>query len=154
MEVEGAGVGTLIARVFEFTVICGYLFFVDRNISFRLKHLFLKTKDLWKEYIQISIPVLISDGILALGNSSVAMIIGRLGENFVAANAITTVTQQLSTDSGFFTGKRNCNRYNTWRGKQKKGPGAGLCAVRNWIFVWCDLIADHYDYQRTYDCSI
>lgn len=97
MDVAGAALGTLIDRVFEFTVICGYLFFVDRNISFRLKHLFLKTKDLWKEYIQISIPVLISDGILALGNSSVAMIIGRLGENFVAANAITTVTQQLST---------------------------------------------------------
>ncbi|MBQ5746777.1 MAG: MATE family efflux transporter, partial [Clostridia bacterium] len=41
--------------------------------------------------------VLISDGILALGNSSVAMVIGRLGESFVAANAVTTVTQQLSS---------------------------------------------------------
>lgn len=39
----------------------------------------------------------ISDGILALGNSSVAMVIGRLGESFVAANAVTTVTQQLSS---------------------------------------------------------
>lgn len=97
MDVAGAALGTLIARVFEFAVICGYLFLVDRNISFRFKHLFITTKDLWKEYIRISIPVLISDGILALGNSSVAMIVGRLGESFVAANAITTVTQQLST---------------------------------------------------------
>ena len=48
-------------------------------------------------YIRISIPVLISDGILALGNNSVAMVIGRLGENFVAANAVTAVAQQLSS---------------------------------------------------------
>ena len=97
MGVAGAALGTLIARIFEFSMICGYLFLVDRTISFRVKHLFLKTRDLWKEYIRICIPVLISDGILALGNNSVAMIVGRLGESFVAANAITTVTQQLST---------------------------------------------------------
>lgn len=35
MEVEGAGVGTLIARVFEFSLICGYFLFVDRKIGYR-----------------------------------------------------------------------------------------------------------------------
>ena len=35
--------------------------------------------------------------ILAIGNNSVAMVIGRMGAAFVAANAITSVTQQLST---------------------------------------------------------
>ena len=97
MEVAGAAVGTLIARIFEFSVICGFLFLKDKNIGFRLPDLFAKVGDLWREYIRISIPVLISDGILALGNNSVAMVIGRLGESFVAANAVTTVTQQLSS---------------------------------------------------------
>lgn len=97
MEVAGAAVGTLIARIFEFSVICGYLFLWDREIGFRIKDLFKPVGNLWREYIRISIPVLISDGILALGNNSVAMVIGRLGENFVAANAVTTVTQQLSS---------------------------------------------------------
>lgn len=97
MEVAGAAVGTLIARIFEFGVICGYLFFKDKEIAFRIKDLFKPVGDLWKEYIRISIPVLISDGILALGNNSVAMVIGRLGESFVAANAVTAVTQQLSS---------------------------------------------------------
>ena len=41
--------------------------------------------------------MLISDGILALGNNSIAMVIGRLGGAFVAANAVTAVTQQLSS---------------------------------------------------------
>ena len=97
MDVAGAALGTLIARIFEFAVICGYLFFKDKEIGFRIKHLFKPVGAMWKEYIRISIPVLISDGILALGNNSVAMVIGRLGESFVAANAVTAVTQQLSS---------------------------------------------------------
>ena len=97
MEAAGAALGTLIARIFEFSVICGYLFLKDEAIGIRVKHLFTKVGELWKEYLRLSIPVLISDGILAIGNNSVAMVIGRLGESFVAANAITTVTQQLSS---------------------------------------------------------
>lgn len=97
MGVAGAAVGTLIARIFEFAVICGYLFLKDKVIGFRFKDLLAPVGNLWREYIRISIPVLISDGILALGNNSVAMVIGRLGESFVAANAVTTVTQQLSS---------------------------------------------------------
>ncbi len=97
MEVAGAALGTLIARLFEAGMILGYLFIKDKKILFRVKDIFMKTGSLLGEYIRISIPVLISDGILAIGNNSVAMVIGRLGATFVAANAITSVTQQLST---------------------------------------------------------
>jgi putative MATE family efflux protein len=97
MEVAGAALGTLIARIFEFCVICGYLLFKDEEIGFRIRHLFAPVGALWREYIRISIPVLISDGILALGNTSVAMVIGRLGKSFVAANSVTMTTQQLSS---------------------------------------------------------
>ena len=97
MEVAGAALGTLIARLFEAGMILGYLFGVDKKIRFRLRDLFMKTGSLIGEYIRISIPVLVSDAILAIGNNSVAMVIGHLGAAFVAANAITSVTQQLST---------------------------------------------------------
>ncbi len=97
MEVEGAALGTLISRAFEFAFICGYFFFRDRRIGYRVKHLFLKCGDLVKDYLHISIPVLVSDALLAFGNSAVAMVMGRIGAAFVSANAITTVVQQLST---------------------------------------------------------
>ena len=97
LGIAGAALGTLIARVFEFTMIVGYLLFFDKKIGFRLRHMLMNTKSLLKEYIRISIPVLISDGILAIGTNSVAMVIGHLGSTFVAANAITSVTQQMST---------------------------------------------------------
>ncbi len=97
MGVAGAALGTLIARVFEAAMICGYLFVKDKQINFKPKDMFMKTQSLVGEYMRICIPVLISDGILAIGNNSVAMVIGHLGAAFTAANAITSVTQQLST---------------------------------------------------------
>ena len=97
MEVAGAALGTVTARVFEFAFICGYFLFVDKKIAYRLKHLAMKCGDLVSDYLRISIPVLVSDTLLGLGNSAVAMVMGRVGATFVAANSITTVTQQLST---------------------------------------------------------
>ena len=74
-----------------------YLLVFDTKIGFRVKDFFMNTKSLLHEYIRISIPVLISDGILAIGTNSVAMVIGHLDEAFITANSITSVTQQLST---------------------------------------------------------
>lgn len=97
MEVAGAALGTLISRIFEFLFICGYFLFVDKRVAYRIKDLALKCRDLLGDYLRVSIPVLVSDSLLAFGNSAVAMVMGRIGASFVSANAITTVTQQLST---------------------------------------------------------
>lgn len=96
MGIEGAALGTLISRVFEFAFICGHFFF-DKKIGYRMKHLLMKCGDLLKDYLRISIPVLVSDALLAFGNTAVTMVTGRLGASFVSANAITMVTQRLST---------------------------------------------------------
>lgn len=97
MEIAGAALGTLIARVFELVCICGWFFFVDKRMCYRLKDLTMKCRDLLGEYIRISIPVLISDSLLALGNNAVSMVMGHIGKAFVAANSVTMVTQQLSS---------------------------------------------------------
>ena len=97
LGVAGAALGTLIARIFEAFVICGYLLFKDKRIAFRIKDMLMSTSSLIKEYFRICIPVLISDGILAFGNNSVTSVIGHLGSEFASANAITSITQQLSS---------------------------------------------------------
>lgn len=127
MGVAGAAVGTLVARIFEFSMICGYLFLRDKKIGFRIKDLFVPVGNLWKEYIRISIPVLVSDGILALGNNSVAMVIGRLGESFVAANAVTAVTQQLSSVliQGFSQAGAIVTGYTLGQGEREKAHRQG-----------------------------
>lgn len=139
MEIAGAALGTLIARVFELVFICGYFFFKDQKISYRLKHLLLNCKNLTKEYLRISIPVLISDSLLALGNNSVAMIMGRIGTTFVAANSVTVVVQQLSSvltqgisnASGIITG------HTMGRGEYEKAQIRGYTFLGLGFLVGC-----------------
>lgn len=97
MEIAGAALGTLIARAFELFFICGFFFFKDQRIGYRIFHLKMKCQNLMSEYLRISIPVLISDSLLALGNNAVAMVMGHIGKEFVAANSVTMVAQQLSS---------------------------------------------------------
>lgn len=97
MEIAGAALGTLIARLFELAFICGYFFFKDKKIAYRIKDICMKCGDLTRQYFRVCIPVLISDGLLALGNNAVAMVMDRIGKTFVAANSVTTIVQQLSS---------------------------------------------------------
>lgn len=97
MGTEGAALGTMLGRAFEFLFICIYFFFLDKKIKYRLRDLFMNCRSIVRDYVSISIPVFISDILLALGNSAVAMVMGRIGKDFVSANSITVVTQQLST---------------------------------------------------------
>lgn len=78
MGVAGAALGTMIARIFEFFFICGYMIFFDKRIRYRMKDLFMNCRNLFKEYIQISLPVVISDTLYGFGNSTVSMVMGRL----------------------------------------------------------------------------
>lgn len=139
MEIAGAALGTLISRVFELVFICGYFFFRDQKIGYRIGHLFMKCRDLLSEYLRISIPVLVSDGLLALGNNAVAMITGRLGTAFVAANSVTTVVQQLSSvltqgisnASGIITG------HTMGRGEYDKAQRQGYTFLGLGFLVGC-----------------
>ena len=97
MQIEGAALGTVIARLVE----CGSLvtdFFVfDKRIGYRIKDLFMKCGDHVRVYITYAIPVMVSDTLLALGNSAVSIIMGHIGASFVAANSIISQTVRLST---------------------------------------------------------
>ena len=97
MGVAGAALGTLISRTFEFAIICGYFWVKEKQIGYRVRDFFCRCGDIWDDYIRICIPVLISDGLLGLGNTAVAMVYGRLGSSFVSANSIAAVTMQLTT---------------------------------------------------------
>ena len=139
MEIGGAALGTLIARAFEICFICGYFLFKDRRIGYRLRDLFLKCRGLMREYIKVSIPVLISDGLLALGNNAVAMVMGHIGSAFVAANSVTMVVQQLSSvltqgisnASGIITG------HTMGEGKREKAQRQGYTFLFMGFVIGC-----------------
>ncbi|NMB46680.1 MAG: MATE family efflux transporter [Firmicutes bacterium] len=97
LEIAGAALSTVIARIVEFSVTFGYLLLVDERIFFRLKNIFAKVEmAIIQQFIHTAVPVIISDGLLTLGSNAIAMIMGRMGKEMVAANTITAVTVQLS----------------------------------------------------------
>lgn len=112
MGVEGAALGTLIARFVEFTIIVGYFLFVDNKIGYRIKDIFCSCKGYMSDYIRYSIPVLVSDTLLGLGNNMVSIIMGHISPNFIAAFAIvsqvtrmtTVLTQGVSNAASVMTG--------------------------------------------------
>ena len=95
LELVGAAVGTVIARVFEFCFIFGYFVLKDDRFAFRLKHFVLSGSELRRDYIRYSIPVLISDTLLGLSLALTGVIIGHVGSELSAANAIVNSLVQV-----------------------------------------------------------
>lgn len=112
MQIAGAAVGTLIARIVEAAIIGIYFVKVEKNVGYRMRDLFGSCGGLLPTYIKYSMPVFVSDAMLALGNSMMSVIIGHISTEYVAANAIvatvvrlsTVFTQGLGQASGIMTG--------------------------------------------------
>ncbi len=97
MQIAGAALGTVCARVVETLIIGGYFLLAERDIKLKITDLFMSCRDVTARYFKYSIPVVLSDSLLAFGNSTVAIIIGHIGNEFVAANAIIQTIVRLST---------------------------------------------------------
>lgn len=100
LGIEGAAIATLIARIVEFIIIVVYLFVIDKRIDFKLKHLCLFNKELFKDLVKYGSPVAVVEVLWSFGMTVQSAVIGHidyaLGDP-VAANAIMGVVQQLST---------------------------------------------------------
>ena len=98
LQIQGAAISTLICRIIEASIIGGYFLLADTDVGYRIKELFGKVSSARIQlYLKYSVPVIVSDFFLAFGNSSLAMIMGRIGPSFVAANAIIANVVRLST---------------------------------------------------------
>ena len=97
MEIAGAALGTLIARVFEFFFVGIYFFKLDKKIGYKIRDIFMPCADLVKTYFSLCVPPIMSDFLLALGNNVVSVVMGHIGGSFVAANAVTVVVMRMIT---------------------------------------------------------
>lgn len=96
MGVAGAALGTVISRLVETGIILTF-FFRDKTIHYRPRDFLMPCGDMISEFIRISVPVMLSDTLLGLGDNVLAIIMGQIGSAFVSANSITMVIQRIST---------------------------------------------------------
>lgn len=95
MQIAGAALGTVIARLVEAGIVVGYLLFVEKEVGFHLRHLLLDTRELRHSYMHYSIPVIVSDMLLGFGNTATSIIMGHISTSFVTANSIVVMLQRL-----------------------------------------------------------
>ena len=148
MGVAGAALGTVIARVVETGIILIF-FFRDRTIHYRPMDFLRPCGDLLSEFIRISVPVMLSDTLLGLGDNVLAIIMGQIGSAFVSANSITMV---MEFAHHFYHGPGVLQLFpygpGAWGAPGKGCPEAGLHLYDPGPDHWRHCGCDHSAHQR------
>lgn len=97
MEIKGAALATVIAKIAEITIVLIYMFFVDKKLKFNIKDITAKNKLLNQDLIKYCSPVVMNELAWALGITMQSVLFGRMSTNAVSANTIIGVVQQLAT---------------------------------------------------------
>jgi putative MATE family efflux protein len=84
MGVEGAAIGTLIARLFEFVVLIFFIYKEDGVLAAKPRELISFSKEFMKKYIEKASPVIINETFWALGTITYAIFIAKISADSIA----------------------------------------------------------------------
>ncbi len=97
MGINGAALGAVIARLIEFLILVGYVFFKEKNIGLKFKDLLRRDKKLSKDYYWISTPIIAHELIWSTGTTAGSAITGQMGTMVVGGYNVANVLNQLVT---------------------------------------------------------
>lgn len=97
MGIQGAAIATLASRVVELLIVLIYSYKFNKVLHFSPKHLFVRDKFLFRDFLIYSIPVTVNELMWGAGSAMNAVVIGHLGSSVVSANSVTQITRQLAT---------------------------------------------------------
>ena len=95
MGVRGAALATLLSRCFEFGAVLFYIWKVNRQVRLRFKYFIRWDSRLLKDFLVLSIPVVLNETLWGAGMSANAAILGQLGSAAAAANSVVRVIREL-----------------------------------------------------------
>ncbi|MDD4774363.1 MAG: MATE family efflux transporter [Eubacteriales bacterium] len=92
---RGAAIATVAARGAELIVVLVYVGFIDKKLKLRPGDYFAFNRDVAVTYAKISLPLIASSAIWGVAQGTQAGILGRLGEETIAANSIAATVFQI-----------------------------------------------------------
>lgn len=95
MGVEGAALGTLIARAVEMALLLLYLALWEKKLQLRLKNMFKLDKTLLSDFLRVGLPVVGNEVGWAIGISLQTLVLSRMGTDALAASSIVGAVNQL-----------------------------------------------------------
>lgn len=113
MGVQGAAIATVIARITETVVIAFYVLVHDKRLAFRLKHIFLRNRELTRDFFKYGLPLVAGEIVWAVNMMCNSGILGGYGASVItAASVINTLNSLayitiagLASAVGIITGK-------------------------------------------------
>ena len=95
LGVQGAAIATLVSRCVELLIVAVYLKFFERRLHLRVRSLVRMDKSYLKDYAHISLPVLVNQALWGVAQMVQTGILGHLGGDVTAANAIAVQVYQV-----------------------------------------------------------
>lgn len=95
LSVQGAAIATLVSRCVELLIVAVYLKFFERRLHLRVRSLVRMDKSYLKDYAHISLPVLVNQALWGVAQMVQTGILGHLGGDVTAANAIAVQVYQV-----------------------------------------------------------
>lgn len=102
LGVEGAAIATSMSRLFECILLLGIIYLKRYPAAVSVKDMFRISKKFMKVFLITMIPLLLNEGLWAVGDSIFSAIYGRMGTAQIAAMTITFPVQGLCI--GFLSG--------------------------------------------------
>lgn len=96
MGAMGVAIATSMSRVIEL-VACLVVSFLSKDIKLDLKYMFVSSKELFSDFVKLSLPALGNDIVWSVAFSMYSVIIGHLGTDAVAANSFVVVVRNFGT---------------------------------------------------------
>lgn len=90
MGVRGAAIGTLIARIVECMIYIVFVFIHDKRVQLRLRDLLSIDKNMFRDFIRVSTPVILTQTLWGLSNALQTVILGHMNDVAIAAQSISS----------------------------------------------------------------
>jgi Na+-driven multidrug efflux pump len=94
LGIVGAAIATLTSRMVELVIILVYLFFVDKKLKMRPRHLLTFDVTYLGDYVRVSLPVMLTGGLWGVAQAAQTSILGHISAETIAANSIASVVFQ------------------------------------------------------------
>jgi putative MATE family efflux protein len=91
LGIVGAAVATLTSRTIELVIITIYMLFIDKKLKTKISHLLSFDLSYFKDFLRISMPLVISGGLWGVAQAAQMAILGHISASVIAANSIASV---------------------------------------------------------------
>lgn len=95
MEIEGAALATLIAKIVEFLIVLVYVIFFDRRVRLSLARMFRIRRRMIGDFIKYSLPVIFNETMWGLGITLHSVIIGHISDAAYAAYTVANIIEKI-----------------------------------------------------------